>query len=185
MAGYYEMIVRGDDRDLIPFITGFAAGCKLKGIYFAQEAGLRLKPLRDRIKHRGEVQHIICADKNIARVREAIKMAAPRFKFEILEEFELERAYVHFEFDTPSRKVADDIKKVFAALPTGVAALDYDPEEIVHPESKGPEVYSPAHEYTFRGKGVIEGDVSGVIETRRVLDDLEFVHCQEIDLHRP
>jgi len=76
MAGYYEMIVRGDDRDLIPFITGFAAGCKLQGIYFAQEAGLRLKPLRDRIKHRGEVQHIICADKNIARLREAIKMAA-------------------------------------------------------------------------------------------------------------
>ncbi|MDH4038658.1 MAG: hypothetical protein OEX18_10860 [Candidatus Krumholzibacteria bacterium] len=184
MAGFTEIIVRGDDRDLVPYVTGFAAGAGLTEIYFAHEAGLRLKALRERIKHHGEVQHIICTDKNVAKLRKAIEGAAPRYKFEVVEESKLERAYLHFEFDTPSRKVADEIKKVFAALPDGVAVLDFEPEEVVHPNAKGTEAYSPAHEYTFRGKGVVEGDVGGVIETRMRLDDLEFVHPDEIDLHR-
>ena len=185
MAGYSEIIVRGDDKDLIPYVKGFAIGCGLAGVYFAQEAGLHLKPLRDRIKHHGEVHHIICADKAVAKLREAVDNAPKEYKFEIKEESKLERAYLHFDFDTPSRKVAGQIKDALSNVPAGVAVLDYKPEEIVHPEAKGTEVYSPAHEFTFRGKGVIEGDVGGVIETRMALADIEFVNCGEIDLHRP
>jgi hypothetical protein len=184
MAGYYEIIVRGDDRDLIPFLAGYAAGCGMSGIYFAHEAGLHLKPLRERIKHHGEVSHVLCPDSHRAKLRQAIAAAAPRFQFEIRDESRIERAYFHFDFDTPSRKVAEDIKRILAALPAGVASRDYKPEEIVHPDAKGAEVYSPAHEYVFRGKGVLEGDVGGVIEARARLSGIEFVRCAEIDLHR-
>lgn len=185
MAVYYEITVRGDDRDLIPFVAGFAAGCGMSGIHFAQEAGLRLNPLRERIKHHGEVQHIICPESHRAKLHEAIAAAAPRFEFAIRDEARIERAYFHFTFDTPSRKVAGEIRKTLESLPAGVAVMDFDPEEIVNPGAQGPEVYSPVHEFVFRGKGVIEGDVGGVIDTRRHLADLEFVDCDEIDLHRP
>jgi hypothetical protein len=185
MTAYYEIVIRGDDRDLIPFIVGFSIGCGMTGIYFAQEAGLRLKPLRDRIKHHGEVQHVICPEGERERLHRALEAAGPRFSFEIKDEAKIGRAYFHFDFDTPSRKVADEIKRALAAPPAGVALMDYDPEEIVNPGATGAEVYSPAHEYVFRGKGVIEGDVGGVIAIRRQLCDNEFVHCGEIDLHRP
>jgi hypothetical protein len=184
MAGYYEIIIRGDDRDLIPFVAGFAAGCGMSGVHFGQEAGLRMEPLRDRIKHHGEIQHVVCPESHRARLHEALEAAAPRFEFEVKEEAKIERAYFHFDFDTPSRKVAEEIKLILAKLPAGVAAMDYDPEEIVNPGAKGTEVYSPVHEFVFRGKGVIEGDVDGVIVTRRRLADTEFAHCGEIDLHR-
>lgn len=185
MAGYYEIIIRGDDRDLIPFLAGFAAGCGMSGFFFGQEAGLRIQPMRDRIKYHGEVQHIICPENHRTKLAEALAAGAPRFEFEVKEEARIERAYFHFDFETPSRKVAEEIKTILAKLPGGVAAMDYDPEEIVNPGGKGPEVYSPVHEFVFRGKGVIEGDVGGVIETRRRLAEIEFAHCGEIDLHRP
>ena len=119
-----------------------------------------------------------------ARLRKAIESAAPRFEFEIKEESKIERAYFHFDFETPSREVAGAIKKIIAKLPAGVATMDYAPEEIVNPDAKGAEVYSPAHDFIFRGKGVLEGDVEGVIATTQVLADIEFVRCDEIDLHR-
>lgn len=185
MAGYYEIIVRGDDRDLIPFVAGFAAGCGMSGVHFAQEAGLRLNPLRERIKHHGEVQHLICPEGHRARLHDALAAASPRFSFEIREESRIERAYFHFEFETPSRRVAGEIRAILGGLPAGVAVMDYAPEEVVNPGGRGPEVYSPVHEFVFRGKGVVEGDVAGVIETRKRLSDVEFVNCDEIDLHRP
>lgn len=185
MAGYHEIVVRGDDRDLVPYLTGFAAGCEITGIFFAHEAGVRLQGLRERIKHHGEVLHVICASEHVARLRKAIESAPRHYKFEIKDEAKIERAYAHFEFETPSRKVANDIKQVLSALPAGVALLDYEPEEIINPAATGAEVYSPAHEYVFRGKGVVEGDVAGVIATRAKLSDIEFVNCGEIDLHRP
>lgn len=184
MAGYYEVIIRGDDRDLVPYLAGFVAAGGIKECHFAREAGLHLRPLRERIKYESEVQHVICPDGERHALRDAVKKAAPRYEFEILEEDKIERGYFHFEFETPSRKVAAQIKKVFATLPTGVAAMDYDPEEIENPDAKGAEVYTPAHEYIFRGKGVIEGDVGGVIAARKLLAQIEFASCGEIDLHR-
>jgi hypothetical protein len=185
MAGYYEIIVRGDVRDLVPYVAGYAEGSGASHIYFAHESGFHLKALRDRIKHHGEVQHIICPQDQRPRIKAALESAAARYEFEILEESKIERAYFHFGFDTPSRDVAAAIKKIIAKLPSGVTTMDYTPEEIIDPDAKGTEVYSPAHEFVFRGKGVIEGDVAGVIETRTLLADIEFVRCDEIDLHRP
>ncbi|HEX5131418.1 MAG TPA: hypothetical protein VFX92_02905 [Candidatus Krumholzibacteria bacterium] len=184
MATWYELVIGGDEHDLVPYLCGYAAGAGAGGVYFAQEAGFHLKPLRDRIKHRGEVQHVICEASRIDHVRDALAKAGPRYSFEIREESEIARAYFHFEFDTPSRKVAGEIKGLLSALPADVAVRDYDPEEIVHPDAKGAEVYSPAHEFVFRGKGVLEGDTGGIIKIRKQLDEMDFVKCGEIELHR-
>jgi hypothetical protein len=183
MATYYEVIVKGGDRDVVPYVMGYVAGSKASGIFVASEAGFHLKALRDRIKHHGDVQHIICDDAQRVGLRKAIEMAAERYGFAVECEDKIARAYFHFEFSTPSRKVADDIKKVLGSLPAGVKHTDYAPEEILHPDAKGAEVYSPAHEYEFRGKGVIEGDVAGVIDVRAALKQIEFAKADEIELH--
>jgi len=184
MAGYYEVIVRAREHQLIPYINGFAAGKDVEGVYVAQEAGLHLRALRERIKYKGEVHHIICAASSLPALREAVKEAPAEYKLEILEESKLERAEVTFAFKTPSRDIAKQIRKVLDHLPAGVSTIDYEPKEIVDPGARGAEVYSPAHDYTFSGKGSLEGDVGGVIETRRKLDEIDFVDTGEIELHR-
>jgi len=129
------------------------------------------------------VQHIICETGQRAKLRSAIEGGAGRFGFEVVDETRIERAYFHFEFSTPSREVAATIKKAIKSLPEGVKVADYSPEEIEHPDAKGTEVYSPAHDYEFRGKGVVEGDPAGVIQVRQAIEDIEFAKAHEIELH--
>ena len=183
MAHYYEFIIHGDDRELTAYLTGYGAAGGVGRVLFAEESGFKVKGLRERLKHHGEVRHVICDASHRSRVHAALEAAAPRYQFEIKEERKIERAYFHFEFETPSRKVADRIKKVFAGLPTGVVVTDYAPEEIIDPKATSAELYSPEHEYVFRGEGVIEGDVFGVIDARATLCDIEFTSCDEIEVH--
>ena len=184
MASYLEFLVHGDDHELAAYLRGFAAG---KGgavrLIFAHDAGFRIKALRERIKHHGEVVHVMIDGAHRAWLRDALESAAPRYRFEIKGERKIERAYFHFKFETPSRKVAESIKQALTALPAGVAVTDYAPEEIVDPKAKGTEVYSPVHEYVFRGQGVVEGAVPGIVDARAALAAIEFTDCDEIHVH--
>ncbi len=184
MSHYAEFVIHGDDREVIAYLKGFAAGSALeRSLLFAAEAGFHIRALRERIKHHGEVTHVICDLPHRDRLRAAIQQAAPRYAFEIKEERTIERAYFPFSFETPSRKTAEQIKSVLGSLPKGVKASDYSPQEVTDPSARGPEVYSPTHEYTFRGRGVIEGDVPGVVATRRALMEIDFTKCDEIAVH--
>ena len=183
MAHYYEIIIHGDDRELTAYLTGYGAAGGVGRLIFAEEAGFKVKELRERIKHHGEVRHVISDAAHRSRLHAALEAAAPRYHFEIKEERKIERAYFHFEFETPSRGVADSIKKVFGRLPAGVTVTDYSPEEIIDPKASSAELYAPEHEYVFRGEGVIEGDVFGVIDAHAALADIEFTRCDEIEVH--
>jgi hypothetical protein len=184
MSHYAEFVIHGNAREIVAYLKGFAAGSGLERAFvFAAEAGFHIGALRERIKHHGDVTHVICDAPHRDRLRAAIKQAPPPFEFDIKEERKIERAYFPFSFETPNRKTAEMIKAVLGSLPKGVKAADYSPHEVTDPSARGPEVYSPAHEYTFSGRGVIEGDVLGVVETRHALMDIEFTKCDEISVH--
>lgn len=184
MSQYVEFVVRGDERELPAWLRGYAAcGGSGRPLLFAHEAGFHLKKLRERIKHHGDIQHVIVAAAHAAWLRDALATAAPRYRFEVAEERKIARAYFHFEFETPSPKVAETIKRVFATLPPGVTPTDFQPREDVDPKAKGAEVYTVEHHYVYRGEGVLEGDVDGVARTFAALSDIDFVKCDEIEVH--
>jgi hypothetical protein len=183
MATYYELVIKGDDRDLIPYLAGYMAGAAVEGVYFAEESGLHVHAMRERIRHHGEVQHVVCARKALAPVRDALDEAAPRYRFEIKDERVIASASFRFKVETPSRKIAQAVKDAMAKHGRGVEVKGYQPRESVDPEGAGAEVYSPVHEYTFEASGEIAGDVAGVIEMRRKLSAIDFVVCEPIDLH--
>ncbi len=182
MATFYELVIKGDHRDLMPYLSGFAASAKAKGVYFAEEAGLHLSPLRERMVHHGEVHHVICTEALRGTLHDALAKAAPRYKFEIKDERKIERATFSFKVETPSTKVAQAVKDVVAKPPRNVTVTGFVPREREDPSAKGAEVYSPVHEYTFIAEGVVEGDI-GVIEMRTKLASIDFVECDEIELH--
>jgi hypothetical protein len=179
---YYDLLIKGDEHDLEPYLLGFAAASGLTGFFFARDAGFHLRRLRERIRHHGEVQHVMCTAESLARIRAAIHEAPPRFGFAVESERLIDDAHFRFAFETPSRAAAGVIKEALARLASGVRLVDYAPEEILDPTAKGAEQYTPVHEYVFRGRGVVEGDVAGVVATRRLLSDLDFVECDEIDV---
>lgn len=182
MATFYELIIKGDDRDLVPYLSGFAAAARARGVYFAEEAGLHLKPLRERIQHHGEVHHVICTEALRGVIHDALAKAAPRYTFEIKEERKVERATFAFKVETPSRQVAKAVKDAVAKPLRGVAITGFAPREELNPSGEGAEVYTPVHDYFFAAEATVEGDI-GVIEMRHKLAAIEFVKCDEIELH--
>ena len=182
MARYRELIVKGDDRDLVPYLAGFLAANGVAGVYFAEESGLHVHALRERIRHHGEVQHVVCTEEAAATVRDALAKAIPRYLFEIKEEREIGGAAFRFQIETPSRDVAQLVRDTLAGVPVGTALSGFQPREEIDSSSTGPELYSPFHGYVFHAKGELKGDVDGVIKMRRRLCTIEFVECDEVDL---
>src|SRR5262245_31939182 len=182
MARYRELIVKADDRDLAPYLAGYLAAKSIAGVYLADQSGLHTSALKERFRHHGEVQHIVCAEESTAEVREALAKAVPRYRFEIKEEREIERAAFRFEVETPNRNVALLVKDTLAGLPMGTTLSGFVPQERIDPDSNGAELYSPTHDYEFRASGEVHGDVDGVIKMRRRLCTIEFVKCHEVDL---
>jgi len=180
MARYVELVVHGHDRDLKGYLTGYLKASKPARLVFADDAGFHIQHLRERIRHHGEVQHVIMQETHVARIRAALAAAAPAYRFEVKEERPLETAYFGFEFDTPSRKVAEQLKKLLAGLPKGARVEGYTPEEESTADAGGTEIYTPAHDYSFKGRGEIHGDVFAVVDTRTAILARDFTRCEEI-----
>ena len=182
MARYRELIVKADDSDLIPYLAGYLSAKNIAGVYFAEESGLRVSALRERFRHHGEVQHIVCTVEAAAVVRDALAKAGPRYRFEIKEERELERARFRFEVETPSRNIAQLVKDTVAGAPPQTTISGFEPRERINHDATGTELYSPTHDYEFQASGEVHGDIDGVVKMRQRLCTIEFVKCHEIDL---
>jgi hypothetical protein len=92
----------------------------------------------------------------------------------------MNEAHFTFEAEAYSESVADKIRAALAALPQRVTVEGLVLSEDRDPQAKGVELYSPAHEYVFRASGTVTGDLAGVQEMHRRLDDLEFCEAGEI-----
>ena len=182
MARYRELIVKADDRDLVPYLAGFVAAMNVSGVYLAEESGLHVSALKERFRHHGEVQHIVCTVDAATRVRDVLAKAPPRYRFEIKEERDLERAQFRFEVETPSRNIAQLVRDTLAGLPPQTTLSGFEPRERIDSDSAGAELYSPSRAYEFKATGDVHGDIDGVIKMRQRLCTIEFVKCHEIDL---
>ena len=145
------------------------------GFHFGEDHRLDLGHLKEMIKYHGDVLHMIVEAKHRAAVESAIKQAPEDLHPEIVESRKIHRAYFHFKFTTHNRDVAKRIKKILDTLPAEVMLTDYAPDEHVDPEAEGTEAYTAVHEYTFKGKGVIEGEPHSVREVFVEMVEDEFV----------
>jgi hypothetical protein len=179
-----EFVVLGDDRDVEAYLRGYLAASDQVRVVFAGDAGFHVPQVRERIRHRGEVQHVIVEAGRADFIRAALTAAAPRYHFEIVEEKPLRSARFEFECDTPSRGIADRVKKVLAGLPAGATLEGYEPGETQDAGSAGAELYTPSHDYSFRARGVIRGDVFAVADARAALSAIDFTKCEEISVER-
>lgn len=66
-------------------------------------------------------------------------------------------------------------------LPDGVMCVDLEKEER-HPDAKGVELFTPAHDYVYKARGTIVGTPPGILEMNRRLHRLDFVHEEPLEL---
>jgi len=58
----------------------------------------------------------------------------------------------------------------------------YEVSETVDEDARGPELYSPVHDYILEGKGTYRGPFLGILEMSVRLSEQDFVHPGKIKL---
>jgi len=183
-AVYFEFIIKGDDEKLCAYLDGFFCGRGVReGYFLSKDHPVHLHVLKEFLEFRGQVVHLICASKLRTIVQAAVRVAPPKYGFEIKRVAQIHKASFRFKFETANRAEAGKIKRILSGRPAGVALVDYEPSEVTIPEAEGPEAYAPLHRYTFGGQGLIEGDVGNVIRARRRLSANDFIRCEDVQLH--
>ncbi|UCH84494.1 MAG: hypothetical protein JSW50_02035 [Candidatus Latescibacterota bacterium] len=180
---YHELVIKGNGKLLRGFIRGYQLGKNIKrGLLFCQDYPINTHHLRHILTFRGDHLHIVCR----ARIRQGFLTAienASDLEFEVLSDEEILVASFEFEFETFNKKVASNIKRILRRIPAGLELRSYNPEETTDPDAEGVEIYSPVHDYTFKGKGSVAGDIEKLCAFHTKLDEHEFFEVKDIRLN--
>jgi hypothetical protein len=180
---YYDFIIKGEEDKLISYLNGYLRGRGFKsGYVFTSEHPFKTHFLKELMQYHGEVVHLVCRSGLRSVMRAAITQAPERYKWEIVDSHSVKKAKFEFKFSTANRQAAGKIKRALGRHPAGVKLIDYEPEETFNPDAKGSEGYAPLHEYTFEGKGTIEGDVEGTLKVYQKLQAIEFIQNEGIEI---
>jgi len=187
---YSEVVFEGHHGNIRGFIEGFIAGSgKEMSFFFSDRAGVKAETMSEVIKEwislSNKIHHVIMESELLDRIKKALEKLSDGDSLNrssIKSAKAIKAASFKFTFSTYGRKYGEDIKKLLEKLPGGLSLKDYAPVEKVDKDAKGVELYSPAHEYTFEGSGVITGPVDEAIAFRKVLDDHPLVDVAVINL---
>jgi len=179
---YFELVIKGDAKLLKGFLRGYQIGRELKSeLYFCADHPIKTHHLKEILTFRGGHVHIVCSANARRGIISAIQKAKD-LEFEPVADERLKKVYFDFEFETASRKVAGEIKRMFSTLKAGLKLTGYEPNESIDEEARGVEIYTPAHEYRFTGKGRIEGDLDALLGFHKKLDENDFIDADKIVL---
>jgi hypothetical protein len=169
MSAWNELLIEGSEEALRSFLEehpGAVDGSKLP---LAEES------LTQRVLGflGARTHHLLFAPAENARALARGLEQEPDLGLERLRE--VEGAGFPFEAKTYSREKAEEIQRALHSdLPPGISLVDFEKSEKVDPEAKGVELYAPAHDYTYRASGSFQGDLPGILEMHRRLEDLEL-----------
>jgi hypothetical protein len=180
---YYDFFIKGNAEVIVAYIDGYLRGRGVRGGYlFTEDLPFQSHKIKEFLKFRGELVHLICHGSLRPVIRSAIRQGSDEHKFEFVDSRSLKSAYFEFKFETANRKVAGTIKRLMRGLPPGVRIVNFNPCESQNPGAKGAEGYAPLHEYLYCGDGIVRGNVESVLKLYYRFSANDFLHCEEIDL---
>jgi len=186
MADWYMIVIEGSERDLRAFVSGFLAdrGADPARVAFVDDVGLERESLHERLRallHGGHHALIVPDDLATALIQ-AFERGGEAHGLRVAHRHPVATATFGFAAEVFARDVSTAIRTVVGALPAGVHATQHSEHEEEHAESKGVELYAPAHHYAYRVRGVLTGPVEGALNVRRRLADIEAVRLEPLRL---
>lgn len=175
------------------FLAGWAAG---RGLSREETAHLIVWPDEWHIHVDSRIQGIVDAiipekdcvvlvqSDKIAELLQAVEPWERRLSLSISSRQPIDSASFKFSFEFFARDEARVVRQIFENLPTGVSISDdYQPTEHSDAAAAGPELYAPAHDYSFSGAGTLSGDLRGVLQVSERARQHERIKRQAVQLH--
>jgi hypothetical protein len=187
---FYEIVLEGNFMMVRGFIIGFMAATKQDGLYFFhRKTGIRRETLKEFIREFFELEnhtHFCLEADLIEHFKTAAKYYEKQTEMEVKSIKPIKGARFSFSYELYNENLAKKTKDILSQLPDGLNLKNYTPYESKDEEGKGMEGgYAPLHEFTSRGKGIVEGEFGGVIELFLKIkrsDLSESIICSDIDL---
>lgn len=190
MAGsFHEFVIQGPRGWTVGFLQGYVRGRMPQGVAIDAEAeGCDVssagEKIRELVSPRSEIAHVLVRDDTLGVFREAIDVAATTgHDLHVQVERPIDSATFDFSFACFSREGAHRIQGYIRPMPEGVQlSADSHVEQFVDPDAVGAEIYAPTHDFEYRGKGSILGDVEQVIRLHKLFADDELIDAGPLHL---
>ena len=187
---FYEIVLEGNFMLVRGFVIGFLASVKPDGMhFFHRKAGIRRETLKDFLRDFFEMDNFVhfCIEGDlIERFKKAVECYEQETEMKMKSIKQINGARFSFAYEFYNEKLAKETKEIFSNIPEGVTIRNYNPKVSKDEEGKGIEGgYAPLHEFTARGKGVVDGDFGHVIELFLKIkrsDLSETIICSDVDL---
>jgi hypothetical protein len=187
---FYEVVLEGNFMLVRGFVIGFLSAIKPNGLFFFhRKAGIRRETLKEFLREFFELENHVhfCLESDLI---DDFKKAAEYYEkltgMKIQSIKEIKNAHFSFTYEFFNEELAQKAKDILTNLPEGLVIKDYMPFENKDDEGIGMEGgYAPLHEFTSRGKGIIEGKFGSVIELFLKIkrsDLSESIICSDVDL---
>jgi hypothetical protein len=181
MSRWYQIVVKGKRDELESFLAGAGAGLAEQVIRGA-EVHLEPESLAERLRDLlgADSHHMLFAGAAAARALLAALAGRPDLEVDQIAEIEGGRFPFRIEAysEEQRRKILDGC---LAPLP-GVRIVGLEDSVREDPSAKGPEMFTPAHDYVYRAEGVMEGTAPGILEAYRRAAEQDFVHPKPLTL---
>ena len=163
---WYELLIEGSEDELESLLQG------RDDVIRGSELRLASESFADRILEflHARNHHVVFAPESLARE------LRPETIREVVE------GHFGFKAEAYNPEIGAKIHDALNSnLPDGVMCVDLEKEER-HPEAKGVELFTPAHDYVYKARGTIVGKPPGILEMNRRLCRLDFVHEEPLEL---
>ena len=176
MGPIYEILLEASEGDLDRLLESLPPNVA-DPVIRGTELELEPAAFSDRVRALlgARTHQILFAPEPAARELDAAVRRDPEIRREDLRE--ITSAAFDFQVEAYSEAVRDDIRGFLcSSLPEGVQLTGFHEQEERDPEAKGVELFAPAHEFTWRAEGTIEGDPTGVLDLQRRAVAHDFCH---------
>lgn len=181
MSAWYEVIIEGREEAIREILPGIAADGDAP--FWGEDLDLHAGTLSERLLELlgARTHHLLFVPASQVGALLRMLKAKPEIRLERVRE--VLSGHFSFRAETYSREVAARIRgALHGPLPPGVLLGDFAEDEELDPDAKGVELYTPAHDYTYRAHGRFSGSPPGIFEMHRKLQALDFVHEEKLEL---
>lgn len=183
---YAYLEIQGNRDSCLGFIEGFRLALHEGDVFFSDEIRFELPTFLDNVAsglHRET--HLVAPLRFLEAMVEAMQRTH-RIKLKSEKIRPLSGASFNFSYKCYSAQEGRAIRELIEhELPEGLSLEDYEFEEEIDPDAKGPELYSPAHDYVLQGQGLYRGPFEAVKTMAIRLRDQSFIHPEKIKLEYP
>ncbi|HOJ28773.1 MAG TPA: hypothetical protein PL059_06830 [Spirochaetota bacterium] len=188
---FYEVVLEGHYNFVYGMLEGYKLAAGKNFIYYlSQQVNVKATTLSEVLKEfltlKSKLQYVIIEANSWKKFEAAVKKQPEHSiinKKYIKSIKKIESASFEFNFECYAKKYGDEIKGIFKSLPKSVKLIDYAPKEEIHKEAKGTELYAPDHEYSFKGKGKLVGDIETIITFNKKFDEHPLIDVSAISLN--